>query len=64
MIINKSQILIIGTIFSAKFGILDIDEIFTEEIIRIASINPTPFFNIFGFNIKNNPIYLFFWICV
>ena len=42
MPLNKSQILIIGTISSAMLGIPDINEVFTEEIAKVVMQNPTP----------------------
>lgn len=42
MPLNKSQLLIIGVIVSGMLGIPDINEIFTEEIVKIVSQNPTP----------------------
>lgn len=42
MNLNKSQILIIETIFSASFGIPNIRQVFTEEIIKIGILNSIP----------------------
>jgi len=38
---NKSQLLIMGTIFSVVLGFPDINKIFTEEIINIVMQNPS-----------------------
>jgi len=40
---NKSQWLIIGVITTSMLGIPDINEVFTREIIKVASVNPTLF---------------------
>lgn len=41
MDLNKSQLLVIGTIFSATLGIINIHKVFTEEIINIVMENPS-----------------------
>jgi hypothetical protein len=42
MELNKSQKLIIGTISAAVFGVPDIQEMFTKEIVNIVMTNPPP----------------------
>ena len=37
---NESQKLVVGTIVSGRLGLPNINKIFTEEIIKIVSINP------------------------